>query len=145
VQEPHPNLIVGGAARRGTLEPAARSADEYNTVFVGPEEAAVRRGRWHEACAAAGREPLPFSVMTGILVGADGNGLLDHARRVLARQERDADPEELIEEWSVHAVVGTTDEVRARLAEYERAGVARLFLQHLDHSDLDTVALLGSV
>jgi F420-dependent oxidoreductase-like protein len=145
LQEPHPNLIVGGAAKRGTLEPAARWADEYNTVFVGPQEAAARRERWHDACAGAGREPLPLSVMTGILVGADRAALLDRARRSLARQERDDEPEALIEEWSENAVVGTIDEVRARIGEYEQAGVTRLFLQHFDHRDLDTVALLGKV
>src|SRR4051812_345336 len=31
VQRPHPPLIVGGSAKPGTLRPAVRYADEYNT------------------------------------------------------------------------------------------------------------------
>jgi alkanesulfonate monooxygenase SsuD/methylene tetrahydromethanopterin reductase-like flavin-dependent oxidoreductase (luciferase family) len=37
-------------------------------------------------------------------------------------------------------VVGTVEEVRERLAEYEDAGVERMMLQHLDG-----VALLGAL
>src|SRR5258708_17997057 len=43
VQRPHPPLIVGGGGKRGTADPAARFADEYNTPFQSPEAfAAVR-------------------------------------------------------------------------------------------------------
>ena len=34
LQQPHPPIIVGGSGTRGTAEPAARFADEYNTPFV---------------------------------------------------------------------------------------------------------------
>jgi len=66
VQNPRPPLIVGGGARRGTTEPAARFADEYNTYGVDPAEAARRRQRVADACEVVGRDPatLPFSVMT---------------------------------------------------------------------------------
>ena len=40
-------------------------------------------------------------------------------------------------------LVGTVDEVAARIEEYRAAGVTRVFLQHLDHRDLDVVALIG--
>ena len=42
-------------ARRGTVEPAVRFADEYNTFFVTPEEAGRRRDVVDRACSAAGR------------------------------------------------------------------------------------------
>jgi hypothetical protein len=35
------------------------------------------------------------------------------------------------------------DEVAARLREYERAGCDRLMLQHLLHTDLEPVRLIG--
>jgi alkanesulfonate monooxygenase SsuD/methylene tetrahydromethanopterin reductase-like flavin-dependent oxidoreductase (luciferase family) len=41
-------------------------------------------------------------------------------------------------------VVGTVEEVVARLREYESAGVERVFLQHLDHADLEMVRLIGA-
>jgi alkanesulfonate monooxygenase SsuD/methylene tetrahydromethanopterin reductase-like flavin-dependent oxidoreductase (luciferase family) len=41
-------------------------------------------------------------------------------------------------------LVGTVEEVVARLREYERAGVERVFLQHLDHADIEMVRLIGA-
>ena len=41
-------------------------------------------------------------------------------------------------------LVGTVEEVVARLREYAEAGVERVFLQHLDHADLDMVPLIGA-
>ena len=60
VQQPRPPLLVGGGGGRGTVEPALRFADEYNTPFVSPEEAAAIREK---------TRPLRFSVMTGCLIG----------------------------------------------------------------------------
>ena len=34
VQQPRPPLIVGGGGKRGTVGPAVRWADEYNTTFA---------------------------------------------------------------------------------------------------------------
>jgi F420-dependent oxidoreductase-like protein len=66
LQQPRPPLIVGGAARTGTLEPAVRFADEYNTPIASLETCRERRRRVAEACERAGRDPasLPFSLMT---------------------------------------------------------------------------------
>src|ERR671922_179723 len=55
VQEPRPPLIVGGAARRGTAEPAARFADEYNTTGADPAEARPRRASGGGAARVRGR------------------------------------------------------------------------------------------
>ncbi len=145
VQQPHPPLIVGGAARRGTTEPAARWADEYNVGLIGPEQAGEARQRWDDACDRAGRERLPFSLMTGIVIGADREELLERARRLMARIGREGAPEAFLEEHGRTSVVGTVDEVRARLDEYEAVGVTRMMLQHLDHADLDVVSLLGTL
>jgi F420-dependent oxidoreductase-like protein len=40
-------------------------------------------------------------------------------------------------------VEGTPQQMVERLREYEAAGVARVFLQHLEHEDLETVRLIG--
>ena len=66
VQQPHPNLIVGGSAGPRGAALAARWADEYNTVYPTPEQAAERKQRIDAACAEAGREPMTFSAMTGL-------------------------------------------------------------------------------
>jgi alkanesulfonate monooxygenase SsuD/methylene tetrahydromethanopterin reductase-like flavin-dependent oxidoreductase (luciferase family) len=132
------NMIVGGSARPGTLEPAVRFADEYNLVFVSPQEARRKRVAIDEACARAGRAPLTVSLMTRCVVGEDRASL----------EQRRAHIAELTGEGaSEHAdatIVGTVAEVIERLREYEAAGVERVMLQHLLHDDLEMVELLGS-
>jgi F420-dependent oxidoreductase-like protein len=145
VQRPHPPLIVGGAARRGTVEPAVRWADEYDTTFVSPEECERRRRRLDEACERAGRDPatLRFSLMTNVIVGADRDELRARARPVMAMTGADGDPDEWLADRRDRTIVGTTEEVVERIREYEAAGVERLFAQHLDHADVGMVELLG--
>ena len=41
------------------------------------------------------------------------------------------------------AILGTLDEAAKQLRAYEQAGVERVMLQHLDHRDLEMVALIG--
>ena len=145
LQSPHPPLIVGGAARRGTVEPAARWADEYNTTFASIETLRERRGALDEACGRAGRDPatLRFSLMTTCVVARDEDALVERARRVVAIT-RGSDPEAFLAENRETGVVGTVEEARERLQALEEVGVERVFLQHLDHRDLDMVALIGS-
>ena len=90
VQQPHPPLIVGGSGTRGTAEPAARFADEYNTPFVSPEDFA-RSARRSSARASAPAATLRFSTMTGCLVGETRDDALERARELYGRTPRDAD------------------------------------------------------
>jgi alkanesulfonate monooxygenase SsuD/methylene tetrahydromethanopterin reductase-like flavin-dependent oxidoreductase (luciferase family) len=129
------HLIVGGTGGRGTLEPALRFADEYNAPFVSPEEAQRIKSQWAKT----------FSVMTGCILGEDRADLLRRVARVLGRMGREGDPEAFVEEQRGTWVIGTLEEARARIAEYEAAGVERMMLQHLDHADLDMIALQGAL
>jgi alkanesulfonate monooxygenase SsuD/methylene tetrahydromethanopterin reductase-like flavin-dependent oxidoreductase (luciferase family) len=134
VQKPHPPLIMGGAAGPRSAALAARWADEYNTVYVLPDEARRRRDAIAAACEKAGREPIPFSMMNGFLIGADAAELRERERAL--REWTGQGPGET---W----LTGTPEQVVERLREYEAAGVQRVMLQHLNHRDLDTIALLG--
>jgi alkanesulfonate monooxygenase SsuD/methylene tetrahydromethanopterin reductase-like flavin-dependent oxidoreductase (luciferase family) len=132
VQKPRPPVIVGGRARPRSLRAAIRFADEYNTVSPTVEEARVRRHALDDAALAAGRAPLRFSMMIGCVVGADAReteARLNAWRRITGG---DRPP-----------LVGTVAELAGQLRAYESAGVERVMLQHLDHDDLDSVALLG--
>jgi alkanesulfonate monooxygenase SsuD/methylene tetrahydromethanopterin reductase-like flavin-dependent oxidoreductase (luciferase family) len=132
VQKPHPPLIVGGTGKPGTLQPAARLADEYNTFGATVAEARARRRLLDEACEEHGRDPasIRFTLMTTFALGEDGlrltNELLD----------RDGPPPE---SW----IAGSLDDAVARLHEYADAGVEGVYLQHLVHEDLDTVEAIG--
>jgi alkanesulfonate monooxygenase SsuD/methylene tetrahydromethanopterin reductase-like flavin-dependent oxidoreductase (luciferase family) len=117
-----PPLIVGGAARPRSIALAQRWADEYNIIFATPEECRQRAERVH---------PLPLSLMTTFVIGADVNEVTEKAARLGA----DAIPPQ----W----IAGTPAEIADRLHELEAAGVQRVMLQHLLHDDLAAVELAG--
>lgn len=139
VQRPHPPLIMGGLAGPRSAGLAATYADEYNTVFATVEEVRERKARVDAACAERGREPMPFSVMTGVIIGADE---LELARRRARTAEITGNPG-LIGEAPTGWIVGTVEQAHAQLAALRDVGVSRVMCQHLAHEDLDAVALLG--
>jgi alkanesulfonate monooxygenase SsuD/methylene tetrahydromethanopterin reductase-like flavin-dependent oxidoreductase (luciferase family) len=141
--KPRPRLIVGGSALSGTTGPAARFADEYNTIFVSPEECAARREKVARACEREGREPIPLSLMTACAIGRDEAEARDRIRRRLERAGQAIDPAEWKAARGEAAVVGTIEEAAAQLRRFEEAGVERVMLQHLDHQDLEMVELIG--
>lgn len=132
LQKPHPTLLVGGMGGRRTLEPAARWADEYNTFSASPDAVRERRGRFAELWEREGRDPgeLRFSAMVTIVIGTDD-------AEVRARAEK------LPEQLRDNGVTGTVEQVAEQLRELEDAGVQRVMLQHLQHTDLETIELIG--
>jgi F420-dependent oxidoreductase-like protein len=141
VQRPHPPVIIGGTAGPRSCSLAARFADEYNTVHPTVEDVRQRRARVLEACERAGREPIPFSIMTPVIAGATKRDLHEHLARVanVIGQDADALASDPPHGW----VIGTIEEVSEQLHELGEAGVSRVMSQHLAHDDLELVALLG--
>jgi F420-dependent oxidoreductase-like protein len=135
VQRPHPPLIMGGAAGPRAARLAARYADEYNTVMPTLAEISERRANIVAACEKAGREPIPFTVMTGCVIGADQAQYEERAAALAAWTGSEPDPET--------GIVGTLEQAATRLREYEAAGVSRVYLQHLVHRDVAMVELIG--
>jgi alkanesulfonate monooxygenase SsuD/methylene tetrahydromethanopterin reductase-like flavin-dependent oxidoreductase (luciferase family) len=135
VQRPHPPLIMGGAAGPRAARLAARYADEYNTVSPTLSEIAERKANIDAACEKAGREPIPFTVMTGSVIGADQ---AEYEERVAALKAWTGS-----EPNSETQIVGTVEQATERLGEYEAAGVSRVYLQHLVHRDIEMVELIG--
>jgi len=147
VQQPHPNVIVGGGGGRRSVALAARWADEYNTVFASPKVCRERRDAVEAAWSECGREPssVVFSLMTG---GVVGDGAAD-VERVLHRAMEGRGAGGSLADWLPTVrdewIIGTVDEAVARLREYESAGVDRVMLQHQSHDDVEMVGVLGEV
>jgi F420-dependent oxidoreductase-like protein len=141
VQQPHPPLVIGGSGGRRSCRLAARYADEYNTVSPTLEDVAERRGRLAEACEAEGRPMLPFSIMTGVLTGADETELADRVSRL--ERQMGAQPGSIRRDPHRGWIIGTVPEVVEQLQALAEAGVARVFCQHMLADDLDGVALIG--
>jgi F420-dependent oxidoreductase-like protein len=136
VQKPRPPILVGGSGGRGTVEPALRFADEYNTPFASPEEAARIRAKVPS---------LRFSVMTGCIIGETHADAVGRAEELYGRHARDASFDDWLAGYRERALFGSVDEVAARLHEYELAGCDRAMLQHLQHTDLEPVRLISSL
>ncbi len=145
LQQPRTNLIVGGRGGPRSIRMAARYADEYNTVSKTAAECAAIREQLDAACEQAGREPIPLSLMTAWLAGADRGELLDRAGRLARWEGEDTDPERFLTEQRDSSLTGTLDENVERLRELADAGVERVMLQHLLHRDLDAVEQIGRV
>ncbi len=144
VQRPLP-LILGAKGGPRTLRMAARWADEYNTVMSTAEEIADLRKRLDEACEKEGRDPtsLPLSMMTGWLVGADRDDLIDRASRLSEWKGEGSDGAAFVAAQRESTILGTVEEAIEQLRELEEAGLTRIMGQHLLHRDLDAVALMG--
>src|SRR4051794_7654111 len=141
VQRPLP-LLMGGAAKRRGAALAARFAAEYNVVHTAPQEAAAARDRVRAACEESGRDPdtVRFSLMHAFVVGADQAELRTRADRLGEWQGERVDLDALRREW----LVGTPDELIARLRDYEAVGVERVMLQHNLHRDTEALELLAA-
>jgi F420-dependent oxidoreductase-like protein len=135
VQTPHPPLLMGGQAGPRGAALAARWADEYNAVDAAAADVRAAKARVDAACEAAGRDPIAFSLMTGVLVGRDRREYEDRVQLLGARGHA---PEET---W----ITGTVDEAEAQLAALRDAGLARVMCQQMLHTDLDHVKLIGDL
>ena len=135
-QRPRPPVIVGGTGARRTPRLTAAFADEYNVAFNSVQDTAAAFARVREACEAAGRDPssLTYSVAHTVCCGKDEAEF----RRRAAAIGREADAMMAI------GVTGTPGEVAAKIGEYAAIGAERVYLQVLDLSDLDHLALIAS-
>ena len=144
-QDPHPPLIMGGRAGPRSAALAARWADEYDVVYVDPFEAKERVDRVSAACEAIDRDPgtVRRSLLTKTIVGADEAEVRRRAAELMAWQEEDGDADVFLEDLRGTHVVGTPDQVLERLAEFAAAGIQRVLVHQLVHTDLDQVELIG--
>ena len=135
-QRPRPPVVLGGAGARRTPRLAARFADEFNVPFHSVPDSAAGFARVREACEAAGRYPatMIYSVAQTVCCGKDE---AEFRRRAAAIGREPADMRE-------HGLGGTPGEVAAKIAEYAEIGAERVYLQVLDLSDLDHLALIAS-
>lgn len=134
-QRPRPPIIIGGHGRRRTPALAARFADEFNVAFSPPSECRELFETVDAACEAAGRDPqtLRHSAAVVVCCGTDATEL---SRRAAA-MGRD------LGELRTSGVAGTPAEVVERLSEWAEAGAATVYLQFLDLTDLEHIALVG--
>ncbi len=136
-QRPRPPVLIGGSGPKRTPRLAATYADEYNVAFSKLDETAASFGRVRDAVAAAGRAPdsMIYSVAHTVCCGRDEAEL---ARRAAAIGRK---PEELRE----NGLTGTPAEIADQIGRFAALGAQVTYLQVLDLSDLDHLALLAEL
>jgi F420-dependent oxidoreductase-like protein len=135
-QRPRPPVLLGGTGARRTPRLAARFADEFNVPFASVADSAAGFTHVREACEAAGRYPasMTYSVAQTVCCGKDE---AEFRRRAAAIGMGPAQIRE-------YGLGGTPGEVAAKIAEFAEIGAERVYLQVLDLSDLDHLALIAS-
>jgi alkanesulfonate monooxygenase SsuD/methylene tetrahydromethanopterin reductase-like flavin-dependent oxidoreductase (luciferase family) len=128
-------VIVGGLGAKRTPALAATYATEYNASFVDEPSLQAAFGRMDAALDAVGRDrgDLVRSIAQPVAVGRTEAEFRSRAERL------QRDPEEL---RRVH-LGGTVAEVADRISRYESMGAGRVYLQVLDMTDLDHLAVLA--
>jgi F420-dependent oxidoreductase-like protein len=146
VQRPHPPIVVGGSGGRGTVDAAVRFADEYNTPYLSPEDCATCRGKLVAGCERWDRDPasLTFSLMTGFVIGSDAADVRARGAGVMHWENGGDDVDGFLASHRHDWIVGTVERAAERIEEYAAAGVERLYLQHLDHENDDTLDLIAN-
>lgn len=135
VQTPRPPILIGGGGAKRTPRLAATYADEFNMPFSSLDDTGAAFDRVRAACEARDRDPgdVVYSAAQVVCVGADE---AEVARRAAAIGR---EPDEL----RANGAAGTPDEVVARLRSFADLGATRAYLQVLDLSDLDHLALIA--
>jgi alkanesulfonate monooxygenase SsuD/methylene tetrahydromethanopterin reductase-like flavin-dependent oxidoreductase (luciferase family) len=131
-----PRILVGGNGEKRTMSLVAKYADEWNAVFLQPQELARLNIRLDEMLKAAGREPRSVrrSMMTGLRFG--------RTREELAMQlsARNQNAEELRKRG---IVIGVGEEVVEQLKGLQDVGLQCIMFQWLDLDDLDGLSALA--
>lgn len=135
LQSPRPPVIVGGGGPTRTPALAARFADEFNTPFLQPADAAAQFARVAAACEAVDRDPASLRYTSALIVCC-GEDDATVARRAAACGWT-------VDDLKTYGACGSPSEVAAALFKWRDAGASTAYLQILDQSDLDHVRLIG--
>ncbi|HTK10689.1 MAG TPA: LLM class F420-dependent oxidoreductase [Ktedonobacteraceae bacterium] len=136
VQKPHIPILVGGSGEKVTLKLVAQYADACNvggTVEEMKHTLDVLKGH----CEAVGRDY--NSIKRTAIIDDCAIALTDEE----AVAKLPAYLRENLEEERKSALIGTPDAIRARLAEYEEAGIQELIIRFVDATKLESLRLFA--
>ncbi len=131
-----PRILIGGIGAHRTLPLVAHYADEWNAMFLTPEQFEKKDRKLDELLVAKKRAPesVRRSMMTGLRFGRT-KAELDEKLSAGKQSAEEARNDGLI--------VGVGNEIVGQLLQLEKAGLKRIMLQWLDLDDLDGLSALA--
>lgn len=135
VQSPVP-IVIGGGGPKRTPRLAATYGAEYNLPFAPIDFLAKQCDRVRAACESIGRDPstITYSAAQVVCCGVD-DPEIERRAKAIGRE---------VAELRINGAAGTPAEVVERLRSFAAIGVERIYLQVLDITDLDQLALIAS-
>jgi alkanesulfonate monooxygenase SsuD/methylene tetrahydromethanopterin reductase-like flavin-dependent oxidoreductase (luciferase family) len=165
IQERGPRIWLGEALDQETVALTARHADVWNSIPASPELLASKIAKVDEACKRAGRDPstLTKTLETQVLVYESRREAEELFRRYDELRERhpsgdamsdimvflqeidpDLDRKTSLDAYSEEFVIGTPDEVVAKLAAYGDMGVEEFICWFMDIPSTRSMELLAT-
>ena len=136
LQQPAPPIIVGGHGKTRTPALAAKYATEFNVPFASAQAVATQNERVSAACTAIDRDPSTLRRSAALVVCA---GTSDAE----IRRRADAIGRE-VDELRENGLAGTPEEIVIKAKAFAaEAGIDRIYLQFLDMTDLDHLAVVA--
>ncbi len=123
IQQPYPELLIGGGGEKKTLRIVAQHADHWN-VWGGPQVLAHKGKVLDEHCATLGRDPKEIvrSANMPMLITDSQD---DKARVVDALRKRFGRSEEEAQDT---VLAGSVAEMQEKIGQLHEAGVDQLFI-----------------
>jgi F420-dependent oxidoreductase-like protein len=136
VQRPHPPIIIGGSGAKKTPRLAATFADEYNVPFAPLDTITTQFDRVRDAVDAVGRagDSMVYSASFVVCAGRDEAEIAKRAAAI---------GREVDELRSNSPLAGTPNQIVDQLGPFAEIGLQRTYLQLLDMSDLEHLALFA--
>ncbi len=136
VQRPHPPIIIGGSGAKKTPRLAATFADEYNVPFAPLDTITTQFDRVRDAVDAVGRptDSMVYSASFVVCAGRDDAEITKRAAAI---------GREVDELRSNSPLAGTPNQIVDQLGPFAEIGLQRVYLQLLDMSDLEHLALFA--
>ncbi len=129
-------IVIGGGGPKRTPRLAATYAAEFNVPFQSMENTAAQFGRVREACAVRGRDPKTL-VLSGAQIIVCGRNDAEIAARAKAVGRE-------MDELKQNGLCGTPDEIADKLRAWAGIGMQSCYLQILDLTDHDHLALIAT-
>ena len=123
MQQPYPEIMIGGGGEKVTLKIVAKHADRWN-IWGGPKTAARKGAILDEHCAAVGRDPRKVTRSANMaLMITDKKSDVDNLAEFIGQRmgAHVADPRDT-------CLAGTPDQIREQLHQLKEARVDLLFI-----------------